>query len=79
MILAICSLIAIYVLYVLLIKGLLWKIILAIFGWLGLYWCLSGVDGLSTSGITVSNYVISWAVVLPSVLVMLAMMYTKED
>lgn len=79
MIFAITILVILYFLYILFIKGLLWKLIISIFGWLGMYWFLINVDELATSGITIAGCLVSWAAVIPSIIVALAMMYSKED
>jgi len=77
MLFGIFLLIAIYILYLLLVKGVLWKIILAFFGWCGMYWFLLN-NGGNTVLATISGYELTWAQVVPSVIVLLAMAYTKE-
>ena len=74
--LAIALLITLYIIYVLLVKGLLWKIILGTFGWLGMYWYLQSIQTFHAHPF--NNDTFSWAVVIPSVIVLLAMSYTKE-
>jgi hypothetical protein len=70
----------IYLLYVLLVKGLLWKIILAIGGWFGIMMGLRiYVPDSTHECMTVSGYSLSWAIVIPSIVVMLAMLYTKDE
>jgi hypothetical protein len=78
MVLGICLLIVIYILYVLLIKGLLWKIILGAFGWFGMYWYLKDMDGWKELVFRGSD-TWTWAMVAPTVLLLLAMAYTKEE
>lgn len=77
MLTGILLLIAIYLLYLLLIKGVLWKIILALFGWCGMYWYLFNHGGNEIL-MTISGYEFTWAQVVPTVIVLLAMGYTKD-
>ncbi len=74
---AIILLVVIYILYVLLVKGLLWKIILGVFGWLGMYWYLSGFPALQSYPL--DNNTFTWATTIPSLIILLAMLYTKEN
>ena len=74
--LAIILLVALYLAYVLLIKGLLWKIILGVFGWLGMYWYLSGIPSFHAHPF--NNDTFTWAAAIPTVVILLAMFYTKE-
>lgn len=77
MVFGICLLIAIYLLYVLLVKGALWKIILGAFGWAGMYWWLKSIPACNEHPF--NNDTFSWAVVVPTIIVLLAMMSTKEE
>lgn len=70
-------LIVVYFLYVLLIKGLLYKIILCIFGWAGLYGYLSHTWQLNQSSPFKDDYM-SWAAIIPTILVVMAVAKTKE-
>lgn len=80
MMLAFLALIAIYILWVLLARGFLWKLILGIGGWFGIYVFLGTyVSGAADSGITVWDTLISWAAVVPTIIVILAMAHTKEE
>ena len=80
MILAILSLAFIYFLYVLLIQGLLWKIIVFI-------GALFGINILLSEYIIQSNYIclvfndyrFSWAQVISFIVVLLAMLCTKTE
>ena len=78
MLFGIALLIAIYFMYVLLVKGALWKIILAIFGWFGMYWFLAA-QGLTEEAIVIMGHHISWAQAIPSGVVLLAMLYTRDE
>ena len=62
-------LLVIYLLYVLLVQGALWKIILAVFGWLGM---VAFMISLHNPDLT------HWATVIATVVVILAMSTTKE-
>lgn len=80
MLFGIVLLIAIYILYVLLVKGLLWKLILAIAGWFGLFIGLRFyVPQSKELCMVLSGYSFSWAEVIPTVVVLLAMAYTKDE
>lgn len=79
MVFGICLLVALYLLWVLLVKGALWKLILGIFGWLGMYWFLHAYPILQHYPINIYGNTFSWAAIIPSVVVLLAMMHTKED
>lgn len=74
--LAIALLVVLYIIYVLLIKGLLWKLILGVFGWLGMYWYLSGISACQSYPF--NNDTFTWSSVIPTVVILLAMAYTKE-
>jgi len=79
MVYGIFSLIIIYILYQLFVKGLLFKIIVGFFGWLGMYWAMNQyMSGAHNCLITISNYHFSWAEVVPTVIVLCAMAFTKE-
>lgn len=71
-------LIILYFLYVLLIRGLLYKIILCIFGWIGLYTYLANHWGLDKISPFKEDY-LSWAAIVPTVVVLMAMAYTREE
>ena len=66
-----------YFLYVLLVKGLLYKIILSIFGWIGLYGYLSHTWQLDQASPFKDDF-ISWAAIIPTILVFMAACKTKE-
>lgn len=70
-------LLIIIILWALLVKGLLWKLILAIAGWFAIHIWLSTYDW-SSSGITIFGSIINWAIVIPSLIVLMAMAHTKE-
>jgi len=73
-------LIIIYGAYVLLIKGVLWKIIVGIFGWFGMFIFLEMYFPDSKADcLTFSNSSFSWSVVIPTIIVLLAMFYTKDE
>jgi len=73
-------LILIYGAYVLLVKGVLWKIIVAIFGWFGMLVFLETyIPDSKAICLTVCGSSFSWSVVLPTIIVLLAMSYTKDE
>lgn len=78
MLFAIGMLIVIYLLWVLLVKGALWKIILGAFGWFGLYVFLSANWQLNQESPFKDNFM-SWAAIIPTALVLLVMATTKEE
>lgn len=80
MILAFLGLIAIYILWILLVRGFLWKLILGVGGWFGIYmFLITYVSGAGDTGIIISETLISWAAVIPTIIVMLAMAHIKEE
>jgi hypothetical protein len=70
-------LILLYILYVLLVKGLLWKIIFVVAGWAAIYTYLSGIVTFQVSPF--KSEVVSWAFIVPTILVMLVLFHTEED
>lgn len=72
-------LIFLYIIYILLIKGLLWKIIFVIFGWGAIYNYLSTISIFKVCPINISGYTFSWAIIVPTILVLLVLLYTKEE
>lgn len=77
MVFGFCMLVVLYLLYVLLIKGLLWKIILGAAGWFGIYWYLKGVP--ECQAYPFNNDTFTWAAIIPTLIVLMAMEYTKEE
>lgn len=74
----IAMLVVIYLLWVLLVKGALWKIILGAFGWFGIYIFLTTQWHLDQESPFKDNAV-SWAVIIPTIIVLLAMASTKDE
>lgn len=68
----------IFITYQLLVKGYLFKGILAIAGWAFIYNALSACLW-AKNGIVLSNYNISLAAIIPTILVMLAMVFTYSE
>lgn len=65
--------------YVLLIKGALWKIIVVIFGWYGMFKALETYLPSSHSiCTTILDRTLLWSEVIPTIIVLLALAYTKE-
>jgi hypothetical protein len=66
--------------YVLLIKGALWKIIVVIFGWYGMFKALETYFPHSHSTCTtILDRTILWSEIIPTIIVLLALAYTKES
>ena len=77
---AIIFLIIIFIMWKLLVKGWLWKLTLGIFGWLGMYWALNYYIPSSRSEcLVLAGSSMSWSVVLPSIVLFMSMLYTKEE
>ena len=73
-------LVAIYVVYKLLITGWLYKSILFIFGWLGLYIVIYVfTENGSNTPMTVGSNSISWAFIIPTVICFLALLTTRTE
>ena len=73
-------LIILWLLYVLLVRGFLWKIILGIFGAIGIYAFLVAVIPDSASDCLIfSGSHISWAAVIAGVILFLATVCTRID
>lgn len=72
-------LIIIYILYLLLVKGMLWKLIIAIFGWFGMYVFLQTyVFNSKSICLTFVGHNFSWSEIIPTIIVILAISYTKD-
>lgn len=70
---------SICLIWFLLISGLLWKLIVAAAGWFGMHvLLLTYFPDSAHQCIVISGYNFSWAQVIPSVIVLLAMAYTRE-
>ena len=80
MLFGIALLVVIYILYVLLVKGLLWKLILAAAGWFGLFIGLRiYLPESKNVCLILSGHSFSWAVVIPTAVILLAMLCTKDE
>jgi energy-coupling factor transporter transmembrane protein EcfT len=76
----ICLLVFLYILWLFLIKGFLWKLLLAIGGWFGIFAILSIYVPPSTNTLlTIGSTNFSWAEVIPTIIILLAMATTKSD
>jgi hypothetical protein len=72
-------LIVIIFLWKLLVEGLLWKIIIGIFGWIGLYTFISqSFHSSKNTCIVFAGSHFSWSIVIPTIILFMAMLYTKE-
>ena len=80
MLFGILLIIGIFILWKLFVDGWLFKIILFIFGWFGLYEYLHlFVDGANKTAIIIGNQQFSWAVVIPTLVCVLCLLFTKQD
>jgi len=79
MVFGIVLLVVLYLLYVLLVRGLLWKIFFVIFGWGAIYAYLSRLESFQNCPLTISDYTFSWAAIVPTALVFMVMLHTKEE
>ena len=78
MVFGICMLIVLYLLWVLLVKGALWKLILGAFGWFGIYIFLTTQLHLDQASPFKNNFM-SWAAIIPTIIVLMAMATTKDE
>jgi hypothetical protein len=76
MIFWIVVLVFIFLIWHLLFSGLLWKIILFFGGWIGVYCLLKAYIPASSQMVAGSNF--SWAVLVPSVICLLALVHTRS-
>lgn len=80
MIFGLLLLVIIYLLYIFLVKGLLWKIIIAFGGWFGIMIGLKYyIPESSKECINFSGHSFSWAVIMPTIIILLAMFHTKDE
>lgn len=80
MIFGILLLVTIFLLYILLVQGALWKMIVYGFGYFGMYVALRMYfpDSRHVCLVFDHNH-ISWAVVIPAIIIVLALAYTKSN
>lgn len=68
-----------YILYKLLIGGWLYKGILGIFGWLAIFVILhANFIATRHSALMVGNYHISWSILIPTIILVLAMVTSND-
>jgi hypothetical protein len=73
-------LVVLYIAYLLLVKGWLFKLILFAAGWFGLYIGLNiYVVGSTNIALTFSGYSFSWAAVIPTIICIACLACTKDD
>ncbi len=66
--------------YQMLVKGFLWKCIICIFGWYGAFVAMSILFPYSIDhGVSFGDILIPFCWVVPSILVLLAAAYTRDD
>lgn len=78
MIFGLVSLAVIYIIWLLLVRGLLWKLILFFAGWWGLYLLLRMQAWAITSVITIGGIGYGWAAIIPSIICFMALLSTKD-
>lgn len=67
-------------LWVLISQGLVWKIIVGVFGWIGMYVAMSQIfPKLSETYFIIQNNKISCAIIIPSIILIMAMLYSKNN
>lgn len=70
--------IILFILYLLFVKGFLWKLIIAIFGWIGMNSFLeSKFYSSKNTFMTILNYSVSWSIFIPTLIIILAMATTS--
>lgn len=80
MIFGIAMLVVIYILWVLFVKGALWKIILFCAGWFGIYVAMRVyVEGATATIVTIGDVDFSWAAVVPTIICIMALATTKVE
>lgn len=65
-------------LWFLLVRGFLWKLILFVFGWIGLYLALLTQPWALTTAVVFLGSAWSWAVIIPSIVCFLALLTTEN-
>jgi len=69
-----------WLLYLLLIKGYLYKLILLVFGWIGIFLILGIYFPITKStGIIAFETMMEWRAVIPTIIVLLALVSTKIE
>ena len=64
----------------LIIQGLIWKIIVGVFGWIGMYAAIAEfMPELNKAYLIIGQNKISWAIMIPSFILIMAMLYSKND
>jgi hypothetical protein len=80
MIFGLLLLVVIFILYILLVKGALWKIIVFVFGYFGMYVFLTTyIPQTKHTCLIFDQNHISWAMVIPTVIIILALAYTNSE
>jgi len=66
--------------YVLILKGWMWKILVGIFGFFGMYIFLyDQFPDLRNQGLQMGSSIVSWCAIVPAVILLLAMGYTTVN
>ena len=64
--------------YYLFIKGWAYKILFVVFGWLGMYAFLA-YNNFTQKALEINGHAISWAVLIPSILLFLLLITSKDE
>jgi len=73
-------LLVIYFIWLLLVKGILWKMCLFFGGWIGIYSLLRVyVPDSAHTAITLAGHACSWAALLPTIICILALAHTRSE
>lgn len=76
----ILSLTMIFFIWKLIAQGLIWKIIVGVFGWIGMYAAIiQFAPKLDKLYLTIGSNKISWSMLVPSFILVMAMLYTEND
>ena len=78
MVFGVFLLVVIIILWQLLVKGLLWKLLLGVAGWFGI-WVFMETYFPGSKSTAINDLEMSWSQVVPTIVVLMAMAYTKEE
>lgn len=79
MIFGICLLLVIFILWMLLVEGWLWKLALLLFGWIGMYFALHiYIPDSSAICFSAGGYDYSWKIVIPTFVCFMAAAYSGD-
>ena len=74
----IAIIVAFYLLWMLFIKGFIWKLIIGIMGWVGIYSYLhQNYIWAAHKGFIAFNYLITWDIIIPTFILIMAAISSK--